>query len=271
MTTTESPLYTETLLGVRAWNVSATTNWELLQGYGDANWATDGEFTEAACDLKQVSRGGAHQEKAPSGPCTCGLYAAHPFEAAVRHHHLEHAFRGEFGVSEFPGSRNHPRVNRVFGVVEATGQIEVHEHGFRAEFARPIGLLIPGNDPHRHHVLDLCRRYRAHRIDSLLGETLQSFVDNRPGQLTESSVEALLEPVHRAEEELALAEEEADEKQRLATMPLTWRFKEATPRPIYWTGLSLYYLGCAVIGITLWLVIILAWILPLYGLVKAVS
>ena len=100
---------------------------------------------------------------------------------------------------------------------------------------------------------------------------MQSFVDNRPGQLTESSVEALLEPVQRAEEELALAEEEADEKQRLAAMPLSWRLKEATPRPIYWTGSFLYYLGCALIGITLWLVIILAWILPLYGFVKSGS
>lgn len=91
MTDLEDLLPTEPVLGVRAWEVSSETNWELLQGYADTAWTADGEFSRAACRAGTFDDAN-HPEPAPHKGCSCGLYAGHPFRSAARQHHLQYVF-----------------------------------------------------------------------------------------------------------------------------------------------------------------------------------
>ena len=100
----------------------------------------------------------------------------------------------------------------------------------------------------------------------LIGSTvcsgaLQSFVDNRRASSPKVPW-ALLEPVHR-QKRLALAEEETDES-RVATMPLFRRLKRRRPAHLL-DRIIPVLLGLCRHWNHLWLVIILAWILPLYS------
>ncbi len=111
-------LFAGTVEGVRAWNLSDDLE---LRGRGlgeEIGWAAGGQPTEATC---------LHSpHAAPEPSCSCGLYALHP-------------------------QANHSRWLRsilsagVAGVVEAWGRIELHEVGFRAQFARPKLLFEPAN------------------------------------------------------------------------------------------------------------------------------
>ena len=103
--TTTGPLYTETLLGVRAWNVSATTQLGTPQGYGDAAGQPMGIHGSG---LRSEDRflGAEPPGKSTVRAVHCGLYAA-PSSGRF-HHRLEHAFRGEFGVSDFPAVETIP-------------------------------------------------------------------------------------------------------------------------------------------------------------------
>ena len=100
MTAIDAPLFTDTVIGVRAWDVSSTTQWELLEGYEETAWATDGEFTEAVC-MAGIPDDEANEQKAPWGDCSCGLYAAHPFREATLHQHLNYVFQEKLEVSAF--------------------------------------------------------------------------------------------------------------------------------------------------------------------------
>lgn len=271
MTLPEVPLLTEPLLGVRQWSTSDETKWELLLGFDGTPWVQDGRFTEAAC-LHDCAPGETpHTGKAPDGNCNCGLHAAHPFLAAVRHHHLEWPFRQREGPVDWLGQGSHPRADCVFGVIEATGRIEVHEHGFRAEFARPIGLVVPTRDPHRYHVVDLCRKYRAHRIDALLGETIESFVEKRIGRISEKTVSALLEPVRAAEREAEPASVPPVRPiaLRAPPRPIGERLEETLPRPVYLTGLFVGRVAQALFILVMVVMLLLLWIVPVWQLVAA--
>ena len=64
----------------------------------------------------------------PGRDCDCGVHAWHPRTRSAR---------------RVMGSRG-----RVAGVIEATGAIELHEEGFRAERARPHALVLAaGRNP----------------------------------------------------------------------------------------------------------------------------
>ena len=100
----------------------------LLRGIGYGGpmaWSPDGEPTSAHC------LGGSH--RAPDPECDCGLYAYHP--ASLTRDHI----RGSYGTL-------------LTGIVEAWGRIELHEGGFRAQYARPILVFEPA-----FHLVDLAQ------------------------------------------------------------------------------------------------------------------
>ena len=64
----------------------------------------------------------------PAGECTCGLYLLHPCRAT----------QSQFWEPLLAQSLY------VIGIAEAWGRVHVHEEGFRAQYARPIGLALLG-------------------------------------------------------------------------------------------------------------------------------
>jgi hypothetical protein len=101
------------LYGLRTWSVVGEHGEERLAGTQHPTpWPASGAWLEARC-----ARGHA----APAPDCECGIHAWHPHGRAAGR---VLAIRRE-----------------VPGVVEATGAIEVHREGFRAERARPYALL----------------------------------------------------------------------------------------------------------------------------------
>ena len=116
----DAPLVSTPVYGLRTWRVRGERPDERLAGaYRDAAaWPTGGVWLEATC-----SKG----HSAPAPGCNCGIHAWHPRLRAAR--------RVLAARREVPG------------VVEASGAIEVHDEGFRAERARPYALLLaPGRN-----------------------------------------------------------------------------------------------------------------------------
>jgi hypothetical protein len=106
-----SPLY-----GLRTWSVVGEQGEERLAGPQQSTpWPDAGGWLTARC-----ARAGGHAAPAPD--CECGIHAWHPTKRAARR---VLANRGQ-----------------VPGVVEASGAVEVHRDGFRAERARPFAVLL---------------------------------------------------------------------------------------------------------------------------------
>jgi len=106
-----SPLY-----GLRTWTVVGERGQERLAGPQQSTpWPEDGGWLTARC-----ARDDGHAAPAPW--CECGIHAWHPSRRSAR---------------RVLGNRG-----QVAGVVEASGAIEVHRDGFRAERARPFALLV---------------------------------------------------------------------------------------------------------------------------------
>jgi hypothetical protein len=150
----DTPLVPTPVYGLRTWTVRGERPDERLAGaYRDAAaWPAGGAWLEASCS-------GPEGHSAPAPGCSCGVHAWHPRRRAAR--------RILAGRREVPG------------IVEASGAIEVHEDGFRAERARPYALLLaPGRNAALAHrlgeayhvpvveaagpddVLDWCREHR---------------------------------------------------------------------------------------------------------------
>jgi hypothetical protein len=126
----EEPLIAGVIHGVRKWEVGRDRKGNpRLLGFTDSAWQPWGRPTIAACLSKSGSslhhRNG---EPAPATNCTCGLYAHHPWARSYIEDYDLLA-----GVS--------PEDDWLVGVVEAWGHLEIHEDGFRAQFARPILLI----------------------------------------------------------------------------------------------------------------------------------
>jgi hypothetical protein len=118
----DEPLVATPVYGLRTWSVTGARPDERLAGaYRDAApWPTGGAWLEASCP-------GPEGHTAPAPQCGCGIHAWHPRRWAAR--------------------RILARRREVPGIVEATGAIEVHENGFRAQRARPYALLLaPGRN-----------------------------------------------------------------------------------------------------------------------------
>jgi hypothetical protein len=116
------PLVATPVYGLRTWSLSGERPDERLSAaYRDAApWPTGGAWLEASCPV-------AEEHRAPAPECGCGAHGWHPRSRAAR--------------------RILARRRQVPGIVEASGAIEVHEDGFRAERARPYALLLaPGRN-----------------------------------------------------------------------------------------------------------------------------
>src|SRR4051812_8958666 len=169
----DGPLVPGALYGLRAWAVTGEPGAEELVGaYAGVPWPP-GRWLEATC-----SKGQAHA--APGHDCTCGIYALHPRPGTARR---VLAVRGRIG-----------------GIVEATGAVEVHEEGFRAERARPYALMIGRRNPAL--VRRLAAHYGAELIDSRDEKALLAFCRERGLGLDEDVVRSLigaeeLERLHR--------------------------------------------------------------------------
>jgi hypothetical protein len=125
---TAAPLVATPVYGLRTWTVCGEPGNERLAGpHRGAPWPVAGGWLEASCPSVE-----GHAAPAPG--CDCGIHAWHPRPRAARR-----IFATRW---ELPG------------VVEASGAIEVHADGFRAERARPYALLLaPGRNASLAHRL----------------------------------------------------------------------------------------------------------------------
>ena len=125
----ESPVVPGRIHGVRLWTVTLGCGSMALCGLNGSAWTAGGEPTRARCSpfISHSSRDDPGHAPAPD--CTCGLYSMHPWPEQT----------SEIARSLLGGS---DLAIPVMGIVEAWGRIEVHEDGFRAEYARPHSLVL---------------------------------------------------------------------------------------------------------------------------------
>lgn len=115
----DAPLVPSPLYGLRSWTIVGESGSERLAGpHRTVGWPEAGAWLESTCDV-------GHPSPAPG--CACGVHAWHP--------------RPRWARRVFAARRAIP------GIVEASGVIEVHEDGFRAQRARPYVLVDTGDHP----------------------------------------------------------------------------------------------------------------------------
>jgi hypothetical protein len=118
----EAPLVAGRLYGLRTWRVRWSAGRPVLSGvFQTAAWNDALEPTKARCRGR-----GRTQHAAPAPDCRCGIYGMHPSQIGEWFEMTRKPF--DWGQS-------------VHGIVEAWGRVELHEDGFRAEFARPYAIV----------------------------------------------------------------------------------------------------------------------------------
>jgi hypothetical protein len=164
---TEDPLLPGRLYGLRTWRVVDADGHPQLAGpYQNTPWPTAGEAVHAVC-----VDGGAHSAPAPD--CQCGVHALHPRRRSAR--------RVLAGRLDVPG------------VVEAWGDVELHESGFRAAYGRPYALILqPGRN--ERLIRELATEYRADVIELRKPDELLAHCRARKLGLDEAVVDELLAP-----------------------------------------------------------------------------
>ena len=160
---TDTPLFADTLYGLRFWRVTADDRGEwLLSPYQNVPWPAGGQWLHATCP----SRHGA-----PAGNCDCGAHAWHPRRRSTR---------------DVLAVRS-----TVAGIVEARGAVEVHEDGFRAARARPCALIATPRS-NRALIDRLAERYGARVIEVSGPRQLLVYCRERGIGMTEHVVADLL-------------------------------------------------------------------------------
>jgi hypothetical protein len=160
----DTPLVPTPVYGLRTWTVIGERPDERLAGaYRDAApWPTGGAWLEAVC---------AEGHSAPGPQCSCGVHTWHPRPRAAR--------------------RILAARREVPGIVEASGAIEVHEDGFRAERARPYALLLaPGRNAALAHRLG--EAYRVPVVDAADADAVLAWCEEHGLGLGEPIVADLL-------------------------------------------------------------------------------
>jgi hypothetical protein len=150
--------------GLRTWGVRGERPDERLTGaYREGSpWPAGGGWLEASCPKGH---------SAPAAGCDCGAHAWHPRPRAAR--------------------RILAARREVPGVVEASGAIEVHEGGFRAERARPYALLLaPGRNAAL--VRRLARTYQVPVVEAADADEVLAWSRERGLGLDETVVADLL-------------------------------------------------------------------------------
>jgi hypothetical protein len=118
------PLVPGPIYGLRTWAVTGAPGHERLTGpHRTTPWPAGGALLDAECSATPP-------HTPPGATCECGLHAWHPSRAAAR---------------RVCGVRR-----EVPGILEASGAVEVHADGFRAQRGRPHALvLLPGGNARR--------------------------------------------------------------------------------------------------------------------------
>jgi hypothetical protein len=157
------PLFADRLYGLRTWCVVTEGGREgLAAPQRGTPWPPGRGWTQARCDEGHA---------APASGCRCGIHAWHPRRRAARR-----VLAGRF---ELPG------------IVEASGAVEVHADGFRAERARPYAFVrLPNRNP---FLIDrLAAAYGAEVLVLRRPEELLALCRDRGLGLGEPVVEELL-------------------------------------------------------------------------------
>jgi hypothetical protein len=164
---TEPPLIPAPLYGLRTWRSVAGESGERLVGaYDDTPWPDHGAWLEAVCADAETDH-----HAAPGAGCRCGIHAWHPDRRSAR--------------SVLAGRRD------IAGIVEATGAIEVHAEGFRAQRGRPYALVaVPGRN--RALLARLARRYDAELVEVSGPEALAAWCRDRGLGMPEQVVDELV-------------------------------------------------------------------------------
>jgi hypothetical protein len=161
-----APLVPGPIYGLRTWTVSGEPGHELLAGpHRTTPWPTGGALLEAECSATP-----AHAP--PGTTCTCGLHALHPTRASARR---VRSIRRE-----------------VPGILEASGAVEVHADGFRAQRGRPHALvLLP--DRNAHLLERLAEAYDAELLRLNGADELVAYCHDRGLGLSEDVVAELVD------------------------------------------------------------------------------
>lgn len=161
----DAPLVPSPVYGIRAWTIVGETGGERLAGpHRSVSWPTAGAWLESTCEL-------GHDSPAPD--CTCGIHAWHP--------------RRRWAKRVAAARRAVP------GVVEASGVVEIHAEGFRAQRARPYALMDTGRHPAL--VRRLAAAYEVPVIEAGSPAALVDWCVERDLGLEEAVVAELLGPV----------------------------------------------------------------------------
>nr|MBA2448488.1 hypothetical protein [Chloroflexota bacterium] len=186
--TADSPLFSGTILGLRAWTVriglpSSTTRLEAL--VTEADWEPGGAWTRARCGVPEH----LHDGPAPQPGCSCGLYAWHPRPGPARRLFTDNVASVEDDHAMAPVDFS------VFGVVEAAGVIEVHQTGFRAERARPVAFVAGADwgEGLRAGLGELAGIYGVEVISARDWRDVVAACEELGGVLSEARVDELLE------------------------------------------------------------------------------
>jgi hypothetical protein len=160
------PLVPSPLYGLRRWTVMGEAGRERLAGpHQTLIWPPGGAWLEATCPAGHM---------APARDCDCGVHAWHP--------RLRWARRVVAARAAIPG------------VVEASGAIELHEDGFRAQRARPYALVLPAGR-NRRLVGRLAEAYGVPVVEADNPDAVLDWCRARGLGLEEAVVTELLGPV----------------------------------------------------------------------------
>jgi hypothetical protein len=161
--TADPPVVPSPLYGLRTWTVVGEPGAERLAGpQRSVPWPAGGEWLEAVCPDGHA---------APAPGCQCGLHAWHPRRPWAR--------------------RIMSTRQEVPGVVEATGEIEVHGDGFRAQRGRPYAFFfVRGRN--RGRVERLGAAYEVPVVDAPNADAIVGWCRSRGLGLDEQVVAGLL-------------------------------------------------------------------------------
>lgn len=159
-----SPLVPGPVYGLRAWTVVGQPGSERLSGpHHTVGWPLARGWLESTCELGHAS---------PAPDCACGVHAWHP--------------RRRWARRALAARRTVP------GVVEASGVVEVHADGFRAQRARPHALVDTGW--HSALVQRLAAAYGVPVVEGGSADALMDWCRARDLGLEEAVVADLLGP-----------------------------------------------------------------------------
>lgn len=165
-------LFAGRVRGVRRWNVIPGPGGELrLAGLNGELWERGGP-TKAHCTARR------QPHHAPEPMCSCGLYAHHPWATDDL---------GPLRLGPFS----------IHGLVQAWGCVQLHQTGFRAQWAQPTCLFLIGHEPDTEIGELMTRLASAHDVEvrcfADLAEARSKTARGRIG-LSRQTVSDLLDP-----------------------------------------------------------------------------